>query len=124
MPGIFGLIGEKPIQESREVIAAMAGSMSHESSSSYSSGVYSNESLGVCIGWTSLGGSFSDCMPIWNEQKDICLFLTGEVFADSEELSGLRRDGHQLNPEDARYLVDLYEEHGCAFLERLNGLFA
>ncbi len=123
MPGIFGLIGDKRIQESREVIAAMAGSMSHESSSSYSSGVYSNESLGVCIGWTSLGGSFSDCMPIWNEQKDICLFLTGEVFADSEELSGLRRDGHQLNREDARYLVDLYEEHGCAFLAELNGWF-
>lgn len=122
MPGIFGLISDKPVQETRAIIASMASVMSYEPS--YTLGTYQAESLGIYIGWAILAGSFSDGMPLWNEQKDICLFLSGEVFTDSEELARSKRARHTLNPAEAGHLVDLYEEHGCEFFSRLNGSFA
>ncbi len=36
----------------------------------YVSGTYANEEVGLCVGWVSHGGSFSDCMPLWNERRD------------------------------------------------------
>ena len=69
-------------------------------------------------------GSFADCLPIWNEKKDICLLFSGEDFTDQADIDALRRRGHEFGPDDASYLVHLYEEMGCAFLEKLNGWFS
>jgi asparagine synthase (glutamine-hydrolysing) len=90
----------------------------------YSSGTYSNASLGVSIGWTCIKGAFSDCLPIWNEGRDICLLFTGDDFADPADIAQLKSRGHSFAPNKAEYLVHRYEQEGIRFLENLNGGFA
>jgi asparagine synthase (glutamine-hydrolysing) len=79
---------------------------------------------GLWLGWVNHEGSFSDCLPIWNEKKDICLFFSGEDFADQADINALRMRGHEFGSDDASYLVHLYEEMGCEFLGKLNGWFS
>jgi len=87
-------------------------------------GTYINEDLGLWSGWACHEGAFADCLPVWNEKKDICLLFSGEDFADQGDIDALRVRGHQFGSEDASYLVHLYEEMGYAFLQRLNGWFS
>ena len=70
------------------------------------------------------GRSFGGCLPTWNEKKDICLLFSGEKFADQTDIDALRTRGHKFAADDASYLVRLYEDMGCGFLERLNGWFS
>jgi len=90
----------------------------------YSDGTYINKELGLWSGWACHKGAFEDCLPIWNEKKDICLLFSGEDFTDQVDIAALRMRGHEFGSDDASYLVQLYEEMGCAFLEKLNGWFS
>src|SRR5437763_1934302 len=123
MPGIAGIISrQRPANDCRSQVEAMVTRMAHESF--YRTGLHAYERLGLSIGWVTHEGSFSDCLPIWNESNDICLIFSGENFADNPDVDALRAKGHQFKPGDASYLVHLYEEMGCAFLEQLNGWFS
>lgn len=122
MPGIAGIIETKPRKENRAALDIMVASMKHEPF--YSSGAFVNERLGLWAGWTAFKGSFSDCQPVWNENKDICLIFSGEESAGSAEIASLKAQGHRFDGENADYLVHLYEEKGPGFLERLNGWFS
>lgn len=122
MPGICGIIKNIGSEEKSNTIQTMVKSMMHEKF--YTSGTYVNEIMGVSIGWVCHKDSFSDCLPIWNEKKDICLIFSGEDFIDESEIENLRTRRHQFNKENANYLVHLYEEMGIKFLEKLNGWFS
>ncbi len=119
MPGITGIIGIKSLRERPQVLAQMAQCMRHDPSSSL--GSLSNEELGVWIGWVWREGS--DCLPAWNETKDICIALIGETFPEQADLARLKSNGHEFGSEDASYLVHLYEEKGLDFLRDINGYF-
>ena len=88
------------------------------------SGTYGNEETGTWVGWACHEGSFADCLPIWNEKRDVCLLFSGEDFAEQADIDALRMRGHEFGSDDASYLVHLYEEMGCGFLEKLNGWFS
>lgn len=120
MPGITGIISKATIEEID--VAQMIEPMLHEPT--YKFGRYVNKNLSVHIGWVSHKGSFSDCMPVWNETKDVCLIFSGEDFTDSNEINELKSKGHQFDAEDASYLVHLYEEKGARFIDKLNGWFS
>jgi asparagine synthase (glutamine-hydrolysing) len=90
----------------------------------YTNGAYVNEEFGLWSGWACHKGAFEDCLPIWNEKKDICLLFSGEDFTDQANIDALRMRGHEFGSDGATYLVHLYEEVGCAFLEKLNGWFS
>jgi asparagine synthase (glutamine-hydrolysing) len=90
----------------------------------YVSGTYINEEFGLWLGFVNQEGSFADCLPIWNEKRDICILFSGEDFTDQTDIDVLRRHGHEFGSEDASYLVHLYEEMGCEFLGKLNGWFS
>ncbi|HEY4270910.1 MAG TPA: asparagine synthase-related protein [Candidatus Udaeobacter sp.] len=122
MPGIVGIISQRPSEQAADLVQSMAKCLTHEPF--YTDGRYINQELGLCLGWINQEGSFSDCLPIWNEKKDICLLFSGEDFADQADVDGLGIRGHQFGPDDASYLVHLYEEMGSAFLEKLNGWFS
>lgn len=118
MPGIVGIIGSGSSAENTAALHQMVERMMHESF--YTSGTYVNENLGLCVGWVSRGGSFADCMPLWNEAKDICLIFAGEDF--SNERYFFR---HQRNDRPkASYLMDLFEENGAEVFPLLNGWFS
>jgi asparagine synthase (glutamine-hydrolysing) len=122
MPGIAGIIGRGIRGENESALALMVECMMHEPF--YTSDTYVNEEIGLWIGWANQEGSFADCLPIWNEKKDICLVFSGEDCADQADIDALRARGHAFGSDNASYLVHLYEEMGCEFLEKLNGWFS
>jgi len=122
MPGIVGIISQGPSQRYDALVKSMAKCLVHEPF--YTDGTYVNQELGLWSGWACHKGAFGDCLPIWNEKKDICLLFSGEDFTDQADVDALRGRGHEFCRDDAGYLVHLYEEMGCAFLEKLNGWFS
>ena len=63
--------------------------------------------------------------PIYNEDNTICAMLNGEIYNYRELRSNLKNLGHVFSTSsDTEVLVHLYEQYGCEFVERLNGMFA
>ena len=122
MPGIVGIISQSPSEQYDALVKSMVKCLRHEPF--YTDGTYVNKEFGLWSGWACHKGTFGDCLPIWNEKKDICLLFSGEDFADQADIDALRTRGHEFRSGDASYLVHLYEELGCAFLEKLNGWFS
>src|SRR6059058_5624893 len=121
MPGIVGIISPRPSEQYDALVKSMAKCLIHEPF--YTEGTYTNEKLGLWGGWACHKGAFDDCLPIWNEKKDICLLFSGEDFPDQADVDALRCS-HEFGLDDASYLVHLYETKGCEFLEKLNGWFS
>jgi len=121
MPGIAGFISFDNLESRRRTLEQMIQSMRYESS--YSSGTYMDD-IGVAVGWTCHKGAFGDCLPIWNETRDVCLIIAGETFTDATAKSELQAHGHSFDPQNASFLVHLYEEIGERFFESLNGVFS
>jgi asparagine synthase (glutamine-hydrolysing) len=87
-------------------------------------GTLIESSVGVGLAWVCHKDSFADCLPIWNETRDVCLVFFGEEFCDPPEIAALAAKRHRFSAGNAAYLVHLYEEHGVDFLDRLNGTFS
>ena len=121
MPGIFGIISQNPRNKEEEKIRLMLDAMTHERF--YSQGLFIERDAGYFIGYLAIQNSFSDCMPVFNENKDIALFLTGECYDDLEILLELKNKGHNFNSGNASYLVHRYEELGEKLFRELNGWF-
>ena len=122
MPGIAGIIDKNARSDSPQALQTMVKRMIHEKF--YTSGTYENDRLGLRLGWVCQENSFSDCMPVWNEQKDIALVFAGEDAADESDIVSLKARGHDCDIHNATYLVHLYEEDGIGFLKKLNGSFS
>ena len=124
MPGITGIITKHFGAEQKAALGQMVRRMEHEVF--YVSGIHVEEKIGLGIGWVTHKGTFSDCLPIWNERRDVCLLFTGEHFGEHQRaLASLRAKGHRCETPNASYLVHCYEEMGLdAFLESLNGWFS
>ncbi len=122
MPGIVGIISQKSSNANSEDLRLMVNCMMHEPT--YNSGTYVNEGLSVYVGWISNRGSFSDCMPLVNEKRDLVLIFSGEDFGGKQITNHLKKREHEFDLTNASYLVHLYEEDGEGFLSRLNGWFS
>lgn len=121
MPGLTGIITSNAREQNKKDLQIMINSLLHESH--YSFGSYINEDIGVYLGWACHKNSFVDCMPIWNEKKDKCLFFFGEDFSDKTIEDKLKANGHEFDSGNASYLVHLYEDRGTDFFGDLNGFF-
>jgi len=121
MPGITGIITKKTIGGEKEKVGSMLNCMLHESF--YTHGTLNNPGNGFFIGYAAIENSFADCMPVYNETKDIILFLTGECYHDQPEIDALIKHGHNFNSQNASYLVHQYEEQGEELFKSLNGWF-
>ncbi len=122
MPGITGIISDKPREQNERDLHLMIECLMHEPF--YSSGTYVNEKLNLYAGWVCHMGSFSDCMPIFNEEKDLILIFSGENFADKDLIHQLTMQGHKFDASNSSYLIHLYEEKNERFLKYLNGWFS
>jgi asparagine synthase (glutamine-hydrolysing) len=123
MPGLAGIIYKGERSNEAKSVSAMIQPMRHEAF--YSTGCVSfTAGVRAELAWTCHPDSFSDCMPVWNETKDICLVFTGEEFSAAEQSSRLRSNGHSFDAENASYLVHLYEEAGEDFVKSLDGWFS
>jgi len=122
MPGIAGIISKHIVGDESDKLGIMVKAMNHESF--YHSGTAVYRKPEICIGHISIKDSFSDCMPIYNETKDLVLFLVGECFVDEDVIASLQNRGHEFNPGNASFLIHLFEEQGEQFFSKLNGWFS
>jgi asparagine synthase (glutamine-hydrolysing) len=122
MPGLVGFVSNNRETSRKPPIDAMLKSMLHEPT--YISGSLAMEGLGLSAAWACHEGSFSDCLPIWNETRDVCLLFVGEDFANDAQLDNLRLRGHKFDSDKGGYLVHLYEELNESFFVQLNGIFS
>src|SRR5215831_20857313 len=120
MPGIVGLLTKMSRAWAEPQLQRMVSALRHEPF--YNTGTWVDEGMGVYIGWVARKGSFSDGMPLCNEQEDIVLVFSGEDFAEPGTASHLKQKGHNLNREGPSYLVHLSEEDP-EFPACLNGRF-
>jgi asparagine synthase (glutamine-hydrolysing) len=120
MPGIAGIITKRPRLWAESEVLKMVAAQCHESF--YTTGTWSDERLGIYVGWTALANSFSDNMPLRNEGGDVVLIFSGEDYPEADTASRLTERGHSLDGQSASYLVHLYEDDPH-FLSRLNGMF-
>jgi asparagine synthase (glutamine-hydrolysing) len=88
----------------------------------YTSGVWIDEPSGVYVGWVARRNSFSEAMPLHNEQGHVSLVFSGEEFPEPGTVCGLRARGHAVELEGPSYLIHLYEEDP-SFPKNLNGRF-
>lgn len=98
----------------------MINSLRHESF--YASGIWTDESLGISIGWVDREPSFAASMPLRNEAGDKVLVFSGDDFPKPDIRRWLKERGHSFNDEDCSYLVHIAEEDS-AFPACLNGQF-
>jgi len=120
MPGIVGLITKMPREQAEPQLLRMLETLYHESF--YTAGTWINEPLGIYVGWVAREGSFSDGMPLRNEQGDVVLAFSGEEFPELGTAQRLRGQGHEVDLDGPSYLVHLYEEDP-SFPAGLNGRF-
>lgn len=120
MPGIVGLIAKKPRPEAERELSQMVAAIIHEPS--YKTGMWIDESAGVYVGWAAREGSFSEDMPVCNEQGNLVLAFSGEEFPEPGTARGLKDRGHEIDSRAASYLVHLAEED-TRFPVGLNGRF-
>jgi asparagine synthase (glutamine-hydrolysing) len=112
MPGLVGLITKVPRARAEAELSRMLAAIRHESF--YCVGTWSDESLGVYLGWTELPGAFSSGMPLRNASGDVCMVFSGDEYSE-----------HRSEPDalsQAQYLVRSYEEDPD-FIAQLNGMF-
>jgi asparagine synthase (glutamine-hydrolysing) len=98
----------------------MMHSIRHESF--YESGSWSDESLGVYVGWCGPKASIPDGMPLRNEDRSVALIFSGEEFPEPGTARRLKGHGHELDTTNSEYLAHLYEED-AEFPAMLNGRF-
>lgn len=111
MPGIVGIIGKGPRGSHEGDLKQMIDSMMHESF--YRKGSYVNEQLEIYIGWVCHPGSFSDCLPVFNDERNVMLIFAGEHFDRNSD----------ARKSKATALLDEYDGEAEPFLRKLNGWF-
>jgi len=120
MPGLVGIITKRPKVWAEEAVCNMVKTMLHEPF--YTSGVWSDPSLGVYVGWVAQRGSFAEAMPLENERGDVTMAFSGEEFPDPDLPGVLRSRGHDVLSKGPSYLVHRYEDESD-FPKQLNGRF-
>jgi asparagine synthase (glutamine-hydrolysing) len=119
LPGIVGLITNRPRASAEQELRVMLDSLCHEPF--YASGTWIDAANGIYVGWVARAGSFGDGMPLQNEGGEVTLVFSGEEFPEPGTAAALRARGHAVQ-DGASYLVHRYEEEPD-FPKGLNGRF-
>lgn len=120
MPGLVGLITRMPREHAEAELLRMVAALCHDSS--YVSGTWYEESLGLYVGWVARSESKARCMPLYNEQRDLVLAFSGDDFQEAGIALRLKMRGHSCEVDGPSYLVHLAEED-THFPRGLNGKF-
>jgi asparagine synthase (glutamine-hydrolysing) len=123
MCGIAGIARQAPTGVTLESLGRMAAAIRHRGPDGY--GFYSGRRVGlthVKLSVVDVGGAGQ---PLTNEDGQIVLASTCEVFNHPELRHELEERGHVFRTQcDAEVLVHGFEEWGAGLLQRLDGQFA
>lgn len=119
MPGIVGLLTMVESEDSHHLLDDMSSSMMHETF--YKKATHIDNSRGWFCGSVAFLGSSANCMPVYNEARDIVLLMAGECFCDRNTPVSFCSTNKHIAPE---IVLKLYEQYGVAFTKYLNGWFS
>jgi asparagine synthase (glutamine-hydrolysing) len=120
LPGIVGIVTNRPRAIAESELNQMLESLRHESF--YTAGTWSDPTQGIYVGWVAREGSFAAGMPLQNERGDATLIFSGEEFPEPGTIQALRAAGHSVASDGPSYLVHRYEDEPD-FPKQLNGRF-
>ena len=112
-----------PPEGARDLLHSMCERMVHRGPDS--EGLF--VSTGVALGMRRLAiiDLVTGEQPVFNENQTIAVILNGEIYNYRELRADLEKRGHSFrSASDTEVLPHLYEEHGDAMVEHLNGMFA
>ncbi|MFH1458892.1 MAG: asparagine synthase (glutamine-hydrolyzing) [Candidatus Omnitrophota bacterium] len=88
-------------------------------------GIYIKNNIGLGHSRLAIIDLVTGSEPIFNEQKNICVILNGEIYNFQEIRKSLEKKGHCFKSQsDTEVIVHLYEEKGIDCLAQLRGMFA
>jgi asparagine synthase (glutamine-hydrolysing) len=125
MCGIAGWanLQSKASQHSEAVLHAMCERMKHRGPDS--EGLWLDETVALGMRRLSIIDLKTGEQPFWNEDKSVIAVCNGEIYNFRELRKELEKRGHEFHSQsDVEVLPHLYEEHGEAMVEHLNGMFA
>ncbi len=126
MCGICGIIDWKNHLSSSEreaQVAAMNQAMLHRGPDQ--AGQLSDKNGSLAMRRLSIIDQSGGQQPVYNEAKNICVFLNGEIYNYRELKADLEQKGHRFyTRSDTEVLVHLYEEYGTEMLLQLRGMFS
>lgn len=123
MCGICGFSSFKSWQPDQSVLERMTATLIHRGPDAF--GFYLKENLGLGFRRLSLIDLTSGDQPLYNEDRSLVLICNGEIFNYRELRRTLLEKGHRFRTKtDVEVLLHLYEEHGLALFDHLNGQFA
>jgi asparagine synthase (glutamine-hydrolysing) len=120
LPGIIGLITDRPAADAQRELREMVQTLCHESF--YACGTWTDAEQGIYVGWVVRRGAFAEGMPLKNESGEVTLVFSGEEFPEPATVSALKARGHEVEPDGPSYLAHRYEEE-ADFPRGLNGRF-
>jgi asparagine synthase (glutamine-hydrolysing) len=122
-----GIVGIYYFEQDREVelahVRAMADRIAHRGPDD--SGFHVEGNVGLGMRRLSIIDITGGYQPIYTPDGRYVIVFNGEMFNFQEEREALRRCGHQLATQtDTEVVLHLYAEHGLAFTDYLNGMYA
>ena len=126
MCGIVGILNltdhaRPPADEA--VLRQMLGMIRHRGPDEF--GVYRDASVGLGSARLSIIDLSSGQQPIGNEDDTLWIVFNGEIYNYVELRPQLEARGHRFSTNtDTEVILHLYEDHGPACLDYLNGQFA
>ena len=120
MPGLVGLITRMPRERAEAELLRMVVALRHETW--YASGTWSDESLGLYVGWVERSENAARRMPLRNQSGDLILAFSGEEFPERKSAERLKERDSTGDFDGSSRLVKLAEEDP-SFPKSLNGRF-
>lgn len=113
MPGLALILAPGSSGKHKADLDRMVAAMRHEPF--YQIGTYSDETLGLYVGWVGHPGSYCDYFPLRSEDGNLMLFFYGEHRS--------AKSGRNGESSDAHAVLRLFEKHGLDAVPLLNGWF-
>lgn len=119
--GALNLSERPPIEQ--ETLLGMLAMIRHRGPDGF--GVYLDSRIGMGSARLSIIDLAGGDQPLGNEDGSLWVVFNGEIFNYIELRAVLEAQGHTFSTHsDTEVLLHMYEEHGPAFLNQLNGQFA
>ncbi|MEO8011349.1 MAG: asparagine synthase (glutamine-hydrolyzing) [Dokdonella sp.] len=124
MCGIAGFTGaDVRKDEARPLLETMIHTLHHRGPDGY--GYHAADGIGLAHARLSIIDLATGDQPIRNERGDVWTVFNGEIFNYVELRAALVAQGHVFYTQsDTEVIVHLYDRHGDAFVDHLNGQFA
>ncbi len=126
MCGIAGWINlhtTKPNHNAEAVLHSMCERIVHRGPDS--EGLWLDDTVALGMRRLSIIDLHTGDQPVFNCDRSVVVMMNGELYNYREVRGELEANGHKFTTKsDTEILPHLYEEHGNALLEHVNGMFA